>query len=59
MMPLENNMKNPTHFIGACGVLNKGMLAVALIYILVGIMGYLKYGDDVDPNITYNLPTGD
>lgn len=56
MMPLENNMKNPTHFIGVCGVLNKGMTVVGIIYIVIGVMGYLKYGDTVHPNITFDLP---
>lgn len=56
MMPLENNMKNPTHFTGICGVLNRGMTVVAMIYIVIGVIGYLKFGDLVDANITANLP---
>jgi len=57
VMPLENNMKTPQHFIGICGVLNKGMGGVTLIYILLGIMGYCKYGDETLGSITLNLPT--
>ncbi|XP_065213445.1 proton-coupled amino acid transporter-like protein pathetic isoform X2 [Planococcus citri] len=56
MMPLENNMKNPTHFTGICGVLNRGMTVVSLIYIIIGVIGYLKFGDRVAANITKNLP---
>ncbi|XP_059469500.1 proton-coupled amino acid transporter-like protein pathetic [Neocloeon triangulifer] len=57
VMPLENNMKNPRHFLGLAGVLNQGMAGVTLIYILLGFLGYLKYGDDTEGSITLNLPT--
>ncbi|GLH03572.1 Proton-coupled amino acid transporter-like protein pathetic [Gryllus bimaculatus] len=56
VMPLENNMRNPRHFLGLCGVLNQGMAGVTLIYILVGFLGYLKYGDKTEASITLNLP---
>lgn len=56
VMPLENSMQTPNHFIGLCGVLNQGMGGVTMIYILLGFLGYLKYGDLTQDNITYNLP---
>ncbi|XP_003707664.1 solute carrier family 36 member pathetic [Megachile rotundata] len=56
VMPLENNMKTPQHFVGICGVLNKGMSGVTLIYILLGFLGYLKYGIRTEDTITLNLP---
>lgn len=56
VMPLENSMKTPQHFIGLCGVLNKGMGGVTLVYILLGFMGYVKYGDEALGSITLNLP---
>ncbi|XP_014242308.1 proton-coupled amino acid transporter-like protein pathetic [Cimex lectularius] len=56
VMPLENNMKTPQHFIGICGVLNRGMGGVTMVYILLGFLGYLKYPDDVDASITLSLP---
>ncbi|XP_054274645.1 proton-coupled amino acid transporter-like protein pathetic isoform X2 [Macrosteles quadrilineatus] len=56
VMPLENNMKTPTHFIGCPGVLNTGMFFVVLLYSSVGFFGYLKYGDATEPSITLNLP---
>ena len=55
-MPLENNMKTPQHFTGLCGVLNQGMSSVTLVYILLGFLGYLKYGDVVLGSVTLNLP---
>lgn len=56
IMPLENNMKNPHHFIGCPGVLNFGMGFVVLLYASTGFLGYLKYGDQTAGSITLNLP---
>lgn len=56
VMPLENNMKTPTHFIGCPGVLNTGMFFVVSLYAIVGFFGYLKYGDETQGSITLNLP---
>ena len=56
VMPLENSMKTPQNFIGICGVLNKGMGGVTLVYILLGFLGYMKYGDKCLGSITLNLP---
>lgn len=36
VMPLENQMRTPQNFGGICGVLNKGMSGVTLVYILLG-----------------------
>lgn len=55
-MPLENSMKTPQHFVGFCGVLNKGMSGVTLIYILLGFLGFARYGEDTCDSITLNLP---
>nr|CAD7428805.1 unnamed protein product [Timema monikensis] len=57
VMPLENNMKTPTHFVGCPGVLNIGMFVVVTLYTSVGFFGYLKYGDETKGSITLNLPT--
>jgi solute carrier family 36 (proton-coupled amino acid transporter) len=56
VMPLENSMKTPQNFIGICGVLNQGMSGVTLVYILLGFLGYVKYGDEAKGSITLNLP---
>lgn len=57
VMPLENQMKTPQNFGGICGVLNKGMSGVTLVYILLGFFGYLAYGSDTKSIITLNLPS--
>lgn len=56
VMPLENQMKTPQNFVGVCGVLNVGMAGVSLVYILLGFLGFLRYGDSTLDNITLNLP---
>lgn len=58
-MPLENNMKTPTHFIGCPGVLNTGMFFVISLYSTVGFFGYLKYQDKTMGSITLNLDQTD
>lgn len=58
-MPLENNMRTPQHFIGLCGVLNRGMGGVTMVYILLGFLGYVKYGALTEGSITLNLPGGE
>ncbi|KAJ8667989.1 hypothetical protein QAD02_009652 [Eretmocerus hayati] len=59
VMPLENSMKTPQHFVGFCGVLNKGMAGVTLIYIMLGFLGYAAYGANTQDSITLNLPVQD
>lgn len=56
VMPLENQMSTPQNFVGICGVLNKGMSGVTLVYILLGFLGYLRYGELTKDNVTLNLP---
>lgn len=56
VMPLENQMKTPQNFVGICGVLNKGMSGVTLVYILLGFLGYLRFGDKTEDSIPLNLP---
>ncbi|CAH2103185.1 unnamed protein product [Euphydryas editha] len=55
VMPLENAMRTPRSMLGFCGVLNKGMSGVTLVYIILGFLGYLRYGDAVEDSITLNL----
>lgn len=59
VMPLENEMKTPQNFVGICGVLNRGMSGVTMVYILLGFLGYWQYGNDTADNITLNLPIAD
>ncbi|XP_077291983.1 proton-coupled amino acid transporter-like protein acs [Arctopsyche grandis] len=59
VMPVENDMKNPRRFLGCPGVLNISMSVVVTLYAIIGIFGYLKYGNLVNGNITSILEEGD
>ncbi|KAF5270108.1 hypothetical protein FQA39_LY08520 [Lamprigera yunnana] len=59
IMPVENSMKHPEHFLGCCGVLNISMGTVILIYATMGFFGFLKYGDNTYASITLNLPVAE
>ncbi|XP_012531465.1 proton-coupled amino acid transporter-like protein CG1139 [Monomorium pharaonis] len=56
IIALENNMKTPKSFGGYCGVLNIGMTAIVILYILIGFFGYIKYGSEAAGSVTFNLP---
>lgn len=56
VMPVENTMKKPQHFLGCPGVLNIAMGTVVLLYALVGFIGYMSYGDATKATVTLNLP---
>jgi proton-coupled amino acid transporter len=55
-MPLENEMKTPKSFGGPLGVLNRAMVSIIVLYVGMGLFGYLKYGDESAGSITLNLP---
>lgn len=56
VLPLENEMKNPKKFGSMFGVLNSSMIPISFLYTLVGILGYLKYGENTKGSITLDLP---
>ncbi|XP_068621150.1 proton-coupled amino acid transporter-like protein CG1139 [Battus philenor] len=58
VLPLKNEMKKPELFQKPLGVLNVGMVVVGSIFITVGFLGYLKWGDDVAGSLTLNLKPG-
>lgn len=55
VLPIENSMKNPQHFLTCPGVLNVAMIWLVLTYSLVGFFGYLRYGEATEGSITLNL----
>ena len=58
VMPVENSMKKPQHFLGCPGVLNTAMITVVTLYAVIGFFGYVRYGDEVRGSITLNLEKG-
>lgn len=51
-------MRKPDEFQKPLGVLNVGMVVVGCIFIVVGFLGYLKWGNDVAGSLTLNLRPG-
>ncbi|CAK1553986.1 unnamed protein product [Leptosia nina] len=58
VLPLKNEMRKPELFQKPLGVLNVGMAVVGCIFISMGFLGYLKWGEDVAGSMTLNLPRG-
>lgn len=59
ILALEHNMDNPKDFTGWCGLFSKGMIVICLVYLILGVFGYLKYGDECQASVTLNLPQED
>ncbi|XP_012281262.1 proton-coupled amino acid transporter-like protein pathetic isoform X2 [Orussus abietinus] len=59
VMPVENSMKKPHHFLGCPGVLNVTMSTVVALYAIIGVFGYLKYGDATKGSVTFSLEISD
>lgn len=50
-------MKTPKDFVGKFGVLNGAMISIIILYVGMGLFGYLQYGNDSLGSITLNLPS--
>ncbi|XP_023944341.2 proton-coupled amino acid transporter-like protein pathetic isoform X1 [Bicyclus anynana] len=59
VMPVENDMKRPEHFLGCPGVMVVAMTFIMLLYCILGLFGYFRYGDALRGSITLNLPMDD
>ncbi len=49
-------MKSPKRFASNFGVLNIAMVLIVVLYVGMGLFGYLNFGKDVKGSITLNLP---
>ncbi|CAG2173607.1 unnamed protein product [Oppiella nova] len=55
-MPLYRAVRNKHNFSKLFGVVNGAILIAISLYIAIGLLGYLKYGDEVESVITLSLP---
>ncbi|XP_054269576.1 proton-coupled amino acid transporter-like protein pathetic [Macrosteles quadrilineatus] len=55
VLPIENAMKKPKHFLSCPWVLNVAMTWLVLMYSMVGFFGYLRYGEATEGSVTLNL----
>ncbi|XP_014209772.1 proton-coupled amino acid transporter 1 isoform X2 [Copidosoma floridanum] len=55
VLPLKNEMKKPKNFDRPMGVLNVGMVIVGAMFVALGFLSYLKYGEDILGSVTLNL----
>lgn len=55
VLPVKSEMKNPEQFDSPLGVLNVGLFIVITVDTLFGFYGYLKFGENIQPSITFSL----
>ncbi|CAG9860864.1 unnamed protein product [Phyllotreta striolata] len=56
ILPIETQMMVPRDFSRCGGVLNVGMTFVGSLFVLMGFIGYWKWGEEVSGSVTLNLP---
>lgn len=56
-MPVENSMEKPQEFLGKPSVLLIAMIVVTILYTIMGVLGFIRFGNDIRGSITLNLPT--
>lgn len=57
VMPVENSMEKPEEFLGSPSVLLISMIVVTVLYTIMGLLGFIRFGDEIRGSITLNLPT--
>lgn len=55
-MSIENKMRKPYDYARRSGVIHIGMAIATLIYAIIGFMGYVRFGEDIQPSIALNFP---
>ena len=56
LLPLENKMRTPRAMREWNGVLNTSQSIITCLYVSIGVLGYIKYGEHVKGSIILNLP---
>jgi len=53
VLPLENKIKNPSNFRWVVAI---AMVMMTVLYTGFDTLGYLAFGNEIEDNITLNLP---
>ncbi|XP_054011930.1 proton-coupled amino acid transporter-like protein CG1139 [Hylaeus anthracinus] len=59
ILAIEHEMETPWNYTKLCGVLHWGMTFITLLHVLVGAIGYLKWGTDALGNFIRNHRVND
>uniref|UniRef100_A0A4Y0BM91 Aa_trans domain-containing protein n=1 Tax=Anopheles funestus TaxID=62324 RepID=A0A4Y0BM91_ANOFN len=57
VLPVENKMKHPQHFLACPGVLGIVLSFITVLYNVTGFFGYARYGPGTRASVTLNLPS--
>ena len=52
-------MKTPEDMLGVTGVISKAFSLIFMVELSVGVLGYLRFGEDQAESITLKLPQQD
>lgn len=55
-MAVENHMETPDYYRKPFGTLNVAYGLLTVLYLIVGLFGYWKYGEEIRSSITMNFP---
>uniref|UniRef100_A0A904A491 Amino acid transporter transmembrane domain-containing protein n=1 Tax=Anopheles quadriannulatus TaxID=34691 RepID=A0A904A491_ANOQN len=57
VLPVENKMKHPQHFLACPGVVSIVLSFITVLYNVTGFFGYARYGPGTRASVTLNLPS--
>ncbi|XP_052860751.1 proton-coupled amino acid transporter-like protein CG1139 [Anopheles cruzii] len=57
VLPVENKMQHPEHFLACPGVLGTVIAFIMVLYNVTGFFGYARYGQKTEATVTLNLPS--
>lgn len=55
VMPVENTMRNPGHLGGWRGLASRAVAFIVVLFTIIGLLGYLRFGSEVKGSIVLNL----
>lgn len=56
VLPIYSRMKRPEQMGGVFGAINVSYILLLCLYAIIGVLGYLRFGEHAQGSITLNLP---